>query len=183
MTVKRGSLATAVFAVQDRVVYPGHGVAKINRVVEKEVGTLKVHFYELKFLSKDMTVLVPMTNLASVGIRKLSSRDYIDSIFSLLAQPNHYVSTQELMASNWNKRNKEYQAKIRKGDLLELTEIYRELRYIAVHKELSFGEKNLLTQTEMLLAEEISLVEQHDTDRALQQLRTTCNTASVRLTL
>jgi len=165
----------AMFSVNDPVVYPGHGVAKINRIVEKTVGREVVHFFELKFLHKEMTVLVPTTNLSSVGIRPLSSTSHITHVFKLLAQPSKEVSPYELTASNWNKRNKEYQMKIRKGDLLELSEIYRDLKTIARQKELSFGEKSLLQQTEMLLAEEISIVEKVGEDTILSLLRSPFN--------
>lgn len=53
----------------------------------------------------------------------------------------------------------------------DLTEIYRDLRHISMHKELSFGEKNLLAQTEALLVEEIALVEQRLQERIIEQLR------------
>lgn len=180
MAVKGGARALAhsddivsMFSVNDQVVYPGHGVAKINRIVEKVVGREIVLFFELKFLHKEMTVLVPTTNLTSVGIRPLSSVARVTHVFSLLAQPTKEISPYELTASNWNKRNKEYQTKIRKGDLVELSEIYRDLKTIARQKELSFGEKNLLHQTEMLLAEEISIVEKVAEEKALSLLRST----------
>lgn len=168
-------MAVKVFAVNDKVVYPGHGVAKINRIVEKIFGKETIHFYELKFLSKDMTVLVPVTNLSSVGIRPLSSATYIKNLLNELAQPVRDIASHELTASNWNKRNKEYQNKIRKGDLFELSEIYRDLKSIARQKELSFGEKSLLQQTEMLLVEEISIVEQLAQEHTLSLLRSNFN--------
>lgn len=165
----------AIFSVNDRVVYPGHGVAKINRIVEKIVGRDVIRFFELKFIHKEMTVLVPTTNLSSVGIRPLSSTVYITHVFNFLAEPTKEISPYELTASNWNKRNKEYQMKIRKGDLLELSEIYRDLKTIAQQKELSFGEKSLLQQTEMLIAEEISIVEQVGEEKILSLLRSSFN--------
>lgn len=164
-------MAVKMFSVNDRVVYPGHGVARINRIVEKNVSKETVHFFELKFLSKDMTVLVPTTNLSAAGIRPLSSRGHITKVFSMLSQPAKDLLSHELMVSNWNKRNKEYQNKIRKGDLVEISEIYRDLKHIANQKELSFGEKSLLQQTEALLAEEISIVQQVAEEKALFLLR------------
>jgi CarD family transcriptional regulator len=178
--IDKGDPSIALFSVNDRVVYPGHGVAKINRIVEKVVGPDVVRFFELRFVHKEMTVLVPTTNLSSVGIRPLSSSIYIHNVFSFLSQPPKEVSPYELTASNWNKRNKEYQMKIRKGDLLELSEIYRDLKTIAQQKELSFGEKSLLQQTEMLIAEEISIVEQVGEEKILSLLRSSFNKIPLR---
>ncbi len=36
-----------MFRIDDRVVYPGHGVAKIPRIVKKVVGGREAAFYEL----------------------------------------------------------------------------------------------------------------------------------------
>jgi CarD family transcriptional regulator len=99
-------------------------------------------------------------------------------MLDLLSQPigREY---QELTASNWNKRSKEYQCKIRTGSIKQIGEIYRDLKYISHHKELSFGEKNLLLQTEALLAEEISLVIDVDKDRVVERLRTLFSNAKI----
>ena len=70
------------------------------------------------------------------------------------------IDQHELSASNWNRRNKEYQNKLRTGSLKDISEIYKDLKHIANHKELSFGEKNLLSKTELLLVEEIAAAEE-----------------------
>jgi CarD family transcriptional regulator len=159
-----------MFSLNEKVVYPGHGVAIIHRIIEKKIANDTAKFFELRFLHKDMTILVPIANIQGVGIRKLSSNENINTIFSILAQPATSMPT-EMITSNWNKRNKEYQGKIRSGDLTEICQIYRDLRHIETYKELSFGEKNLLNQTESLLAEEIALVKDIKEDKAAEQLR------------
>ena len=128
-----------------------------------------MHFYELKFINKDMTILVPLDNLNSIGIRKLSSQKDIGRLFKMFSDP--IVPHQNEVALNWNKRNKEYQGKIRSGRLSEICEIYRDLKHIEKKKELSFGEKSLLHQTELLLAEEIALACDIQTENAMHQLR------------
>jgi CarD family transcriptional regulator len=158
------------FVLNEKVVYPGHGVALIHRIVEKKISNSTVAFFELKFINKDMTILVPTINLAAVGIRKLSSYESISAIFELLARPAKKIS-HENTASNWNKRQKEYQGKLRTGNIQEIGEIYRDLNYIAAKKELSFGEKNLLQQTEMLLVEEISAVTKTNEEKTIENLR------------
>lgn len=164
-----------MFSLYDKVVYPGHGVAQITRIMEKVVGGQKKNYYELRFLNKDMTVLVPIENMQAVPIRPLSSRESVSDALKVLAQPARKLNTYEFTASSWNKRNKEYQTKLRAGGLRELSEIYRDLRCIEMQKELSFGEKSLLSQIETLLAEEISLVKDVGQETALEQLRSLCS--------
>lgn len=159
-----------MFVLDEKVVYPGHGVAKISRIFEKVISGVVTQFFELKFLNKDMTILVPIDNLEMVGVRHLSSPDCINDIFKTLAEPHHIVHS-ESAPSNWNKRNKEYQGKLRTGNLYDICKIYKDLRHISVYKELSFGEKALLQQTEILLAQEISLVKKMGEDKAIEQLR------------
>lgn len=164
-----------MFSLNDKVVYPGHGVAKINRIVEKMVAGQNSSFYELRFLNKEMTVLVSIANTDGIGLRPLSSTNGIDNIFKMLAEPSRKVKNYEVTANNWNKRNKEYQLKLRTGKLEEISEIYRDLKHIAQQKELSFGEKNLLNQTESLLAEEISIVRKLEADKTVEFLRSMFN--------
>jgi len=159
-----------MFARNEKVVYPGHGVAVINAIIEKKIAGKISQFFELRFLNKDMTILVPTDNAIAVGIRPLSSAERINDIFKKLSQPV-VAKNNDMMLSNWNKRNKEYQGKLRSGDLLEIGVIYRDLRHIEHHKELSFGEKNLLQQTELLLVEEIAIVNNVETSFATESLR------------
>jgi CarD family transcriptional regulator len=159
-----------MFTRNEKVVYPGHGVAVISSIIEKRIAGNISQFFELRFLNKDMTILVPTDNAIEVGIRPLSSTDHINDIFKKLAQPA-VIKNHDAVVSNWNKRNKEYQGKLRSGDLLEIGAIYRDLRHIEHHKELSFGEKNLLQQTESLLVEEISIVNNIAADCAAECLR------------
>ena len=159
-----------MFSLNEKVVYPGHGVARINRIVIKHVAGHETSFFELKFLNKDMTVLIPMHNLTSVGIRRLSTVDRIDDIFKTLAEPST-KSAGDVMGVNWNKRNKRYQEDIRRGNLESICRIYRDLQYMSAYKELSFGEKTLLQQTEAMIAQEISLVRDVEENKAVEQLR------------
>ena len=119
-----------MFSVNEKIVYPGHGVAIISQRLEKNVAGHKVRFFELAFLNKDMTILVPVASLDSTGIRSLSSIKSIDDVFNMLSQPTT-KDVHELTASNWNKRNKEYQCKLRTGSLQEIGRVYRDLKFIS----------------------------------------------------
>lgn len=160
-----------MFAINEKVVYPGHGVATVDRLIDKRVACASTMFYELVFVNKDMTILVPVSNSATIGVRKLSSVADIAQIFAIIGEPASERNFTTACASSWNKRSKNYQCKIRSGDLFEIAKIYRDLHHIATKKELSFGERNLLQQTEALLAEEISLVYTIDTESAIEKLR------------
>lgn len=161
-----------MFLVNDKVVYPGYGVAFISKLVKRLISGKQTSFYELKFFNKDMAVLVPEDRLEAVGIRKLSSNEDLDSMFKILAEP--VIRTEyEVGLNNWNRRNKKYQLNLRSGDLIKISQIYKDLEIIAQTKELSFGERNLKSKIEQLLIEEISVVKNIDREKALKALQKT----------
>lgn len=164
-----------MFCLDEKVIYPGHGVAKINRLIKKQVSGKEVTFYELTFLSKEVTVLVPTDNAKLIGLRALSASEEIKNAFNKLKFSLKKSNKNEFVSINWNKRNKEYQLKLRSGSFPDLLEIYKDLRYLSSYKELSFGEKNLLQQTETLLVEEISIVEDMAYEKVVEQLRLLCS--------
>jgi len=151
-----------MFLLNEKVVYPGYGVAIINRLVERSVLNKKTNFFELKFYNKDMTVLIPEDRLESIGVRKLSTLSELACMFDKLGVFGMNDIITEHNATTWNKRNKEYQLKLRSGQLMQISAIYKELQLIALDKELSFGENNLFNQIESLLIEEIVSVKKNE---------------------
>lgn len=159
------------FSLNDKVVYPGHGVAEICKVFSRNVASQEITFFELQFQNKDMTIMVPSDKLEEVGVRPLSSVNKINTMLATIAEPDERAKTFEPTATNWNRRKKEYQNKLRTGSLEDISDIYRDLKHISRIKELSFGEKNLLLKTEALLVEEISAANKVDEEKAVERLR------------
>jgi len=158
-----------MFLLNDKVVYPGYGVALISKLVKRLISGRQTSFYELKFFNKDMAVLIPEDRIEEVGIRRLSSNEDLELVFKILSEPikqNEY----EIGLNNWNKRNKKYQLNLRSGDLMRICHIYKDLQWINKTKELSFGERTLKTKIEQLLIEEISIVKNIDKEKALEYL-------------
>lgn len=161
-----------MFQVGDKVVYPGHGVAMVEKVEEKTVEQHTMRFFKLKFLYKDMTVLVPISrNNEAVGIRSLSSTTEIETALCQLTKDAKKLDATDFTPSSWNKRNKNFQLKIQSGSIVDIATIYRDLMHCARYKELSFGEKNLLGLAEELLLQEVVLVKKQTRDEVISTLR------------
>jgi len=171
-----------MFLLYDQVVYPGHGVARISNILEQVIEGKVIKFYELSFMNQGTTILVPVHHAEQVGLRGLSSQEHITHAFSVIAQPSRKVHHHELSASSWNKRNKQYQLKLRRGGLVELSEIYRDLKSIQTQKELSFGEKALLQKIEFLITEEISLVQHRNEQTTVAKIRSLCRHSNIQQT-
>ena len=112
-----------MFTLNEKVVYPGHGVALVKQIIERIIDIDNVSFYELHFLHKDIMILVPMQSAQLVGIRKLESEESVDLILKDLAEPTIRVPASEFNTNNWNKRNKDYQFKLRSGDIIKISTI------------------------------------------------------------
>ena len=158
--------------VNEKVIYPGYGVAIIEEEVKRVVAGNAVTFFKLRFLYKDMSVFVPINNVQQMSIRYLSSFEDIKSALNeLYIKPDNKLRNFDFTPSGWNKRNKEYQLKIESGSIVELARVYRDLMFVSKKKELSFGERNLLNTTEDLLAQEIEVVTNKDRDSILREIR------------
>jgi len=119
-----------------------------------------------------MNILVPTYNISNVGIRYPSDEEIMEQAFEELnKKPEKRLESVDFTPSGWNKRHKEYQLKIQSGKLLDIAKVYRDLMYIAQQKELSFGERTLLSQLEDLMAQEIQIGRNVEREIAFQELR------------
>lgn len=139
-----------MFDIGEYVVCPGHGVGQLSNVETKEVGDEKLSFYIVKIISNGMTIMVPTEN--KEGIRSLVSDKDVEDVFVLLA--DHDVKVDN---STWNRRHREYIAKVKTGSLLEIADVLRQLLLLKETKKLSFGEKKMLDQCKELLVQEMVL--------------------------
>ena len=140
------------FEVGEIVVYPAHGVARVEAIEEREISGHKASFLILKVLDSEMTVMVPLSNAGNVGIRELVDDKAIDKIIGIISQTEVQIDTQ-----TWNRRYREYMDKIKSGSPYEIAEVLRDLGIIKRGKELSFGERKMYDTAKNLLVNEISI--------------------------
>ncbi len=144
-----------MFKIGDKAVYPSQGVGVIEAIEAKEFAGQKHEFYVLRIVDSDMTIMVPVTNAGNVGLRGLIGRDQIASVYDVLGDKH----TDGGATASWSRRQREYNEKIKSGDLFEVAEVLRELYLIKEGKELSYGEKKVLELARKLLVKEIALAE------------------------
>ena len=60
------------FKTNEFIVYPAHGVGQIVSIEEQEVAGLKLELFVINFIKDKMTLRVPTTKIATVGMRKLA---------------------------------------------------------------------------------------------------------------
>lgn len=142
----------AEFQVGDKVVYPGHGVAEITKIENREISGSQQKFYVLRVLGKDVTLMVPMANADSVGLRSIIGAPEVEEVYEVLRKRGEKIST-----ATWNRRYREYMEKIRTGSLAEIATVLRDLCLLRSDKDLSYGERNMLETARALLVQELAL--------------------------
>lgn len=143
-----------LFKKGDMAVYPTQGVGVIEDIESREFSGQTQNFYVLRIVDSDMTIMVPVGNATHVGMRQLIEEDRISSVFDVLG-----ASPETGKIASWSRRQREYNDKLKTGDLLEVAEVLRELYIIRTAKELSYGEKKVLDQARRLLVTEVALAE------------------------
>jgi CarD family transcriptional regulator len=140
------------FQIGDKVVYPNQGVGTIENISTRSFGSAFEKFYLLRFGYNSMTVLVPFSNAANIGLRGVTKNREISRILSFLASGSCPI------VPDWKARFKENSEKMQSGDLLKTAQILKSLLQIHACKPLSFREKKMLERAWRMLVSEISSV-------------------------
>ena len=138
------------FQIGEKVVYPNQGVGTIENISTRTFGTAFERFYLLRF-GGSMTVLVPLSNAANIGLRRVTKDREISRILSYLA-----IGCCRLNP-DWKVRYKENCDKMQSGDLLKVAEVFKALLQLHLDKPLSFREKKMLDRARHMLDSEISI--------------------------
>ncbi|NQU72472.1 MAG: CarD family transcriptional regulator, partial [Rhodospirillales bacterium] len=72
------------FSKGDYVVYPTHGVGKVLGVERQEVAGFDLQLFVISFAAEKMTLRVPTGKVKESGLRKLSSRDKMQTAMTTL---------------------------------------------------------------------------------------------------
>ncbi len=154
-----------MFKIGDLAVYPTQGVGVVEAIEAREMGGGRQEFYILRIVDSDMTIMVPVGNADLVGMRSLIDKARIPSIYNILEEKQNGGA----MAS-WSRRQREYNEKIKTGDLCEVAAVLRELYQIREDKELSYGEKKVLDLARKLLVKEIAAAEGMDEEQIAEKV-------------
>jgi CarD family transcriptional regulator len=154
-----------MFNVGDLAVYPAHGVGIIEKIESQEISGCRQDFYVMRILDNDMIIMIPTTNVNSVGLRDVIGNTEVDKLYSILEKRDVTIDNQ-----TWNRRYREYMDKIKTGSIFEVAEVYRDLLILKIEKDLSFGERKMLDTARSLLVKEISLAKKVGEDQIEKDL-------------
>ena len=152
------------FKTGDFVVYPTHGVGRIQKVDEQEVAGLKLELFVIAFEKDKMILRVPTAKAKAVGMRKLSSPDIVAAALNTLK------GRARIKRTMWSRRAQEYEAKINSGDLVSIAEVVRDLHRATGQPEQSYSERQLYEAALARMAREVAAIERIDEPAAVKRV-------------
>ncbi len=159
------------FEVGDLVVYPAHGVGKVDRVGLEEMAGHRLHLIQISFEENRMTLRVPVAQARATGLRKIASPEALSEVLTILS------GRSRVSRMIWAKRGQEYLAKINSGDLKQLAEVVRDLRGAGDGSGTSYSQRNLFELGVDRLAGEFAAASGTDKAAAIARLSATLQTA------
>lgn len=157
---------TVTFQVNDSVVYPAHGVGKIIAEEKQIVGGFELDVYVISFIEEKMTLRVPKKRANDAGLRKLSSKNEIKSVFDVLKK------RPKSPRGMWSKRAQEYETKINSGHLSSIAEVVRDLNKNVGDPNRSYSERMIYESAFNRLVSELAAIENVDAKTATTRLTT-----------
>src|SRR5918997_36553 len=151
------------FSAGDKVVYPHHGAATIERLEEKEMFGETREYFILKLAYGELTLMVPTDSTDEVGLRVVTPAKEVPKVLKVLKKNEPTTNT-----TNWSRRFKANVEKLKSGDIYQVADVVRSLHQRDKEKGLSAGEKRMLTKARQILVSELTFAQGCDEDEAEQ---------------
>ncbi len=160
----RAMAKAEIFVEGDHVVYPTHGVGKVERIATEEIAGHRLELIHITFEENRMTLRVPVAKARTAGLRKLATRKMFDEAMAVLK------GRARIKRTMWSRRAQEYEAKINSGDPLSIAEVVRDLHRNAGQPDQSFSERQIYEAAMDRLAAELAALDQIDKSAASVKL-------------
>jgi CarD family transcriptional regulator len=152
------------FDVGDKVVYPHHGAAVVEKRETIEAFGESRDYLVLRLAYGDLTLKVPADGTDEVGLREVINNEEVEEVFAVLRKK------EARMPTNWSRRFKNHVEKLKSGDVYQVAEVVRNLSLRDKEKGLSAGEKRMLAKARQILVSELTFAINVDEDEAMRQL-------------
>ena len=162
--ISRASNKDESFAEGDYVVYPTHGVGKVEKIAVEDIAGHRLELIHITFEENRMTLRVPVSKARSAGLRKLATRKLFDEALAILK------GRARIKRTMWSRRAQEYEAKINSGDPLAIAEVVRDLHRNSGQPDQSFSERQIYEAALDRLAAELGALDQTDKLTAIVKL-------------
>ncbi|WP_428408477.1 CarD family transcriptional regulator [Hyphococcus sp.] len=152
------------FKVNDKIVYPAHGVGKIINLEKQQVAGIPIELFVIDFDQEKMKLRVPTGKAKAAGMRPLSDDKTVKDAISTLK------GRARIKRTMWSRRAQEYDAKINSGDIKLVAEVVRDLYRGEDQPEQSYSERQLFEAALDRMAREVAAVRDVDLGKAIEEL-------------
>ena len=152
------------FKTNEFIVYPAHGVGQIVAIEEQEVAGARLELFVINFVKDKMTLRVPTSKVASVGMRKLAEAPMVKRALETLK------GRARIKRTMWSRRAQEYEAKINSGDIVAIAEVVRDLFRSESQPEQSYSERQLYEAALDRLSREVAAVQRLTETEAIKEI-------------
>ena len=152
------------FKTSEFIVYPAHGVGQITAIEEQEVAGARLELFVINFVKDKMTLRVPTSKIASVGMRKLAETPMVKRALETLK------GRARIKRTMWSRRAQEYEAKINSGDIVAIAEVVRDLFRSESQPEQSYSERQLYEAALDRLSREVAAVQRLTETEAVKEI-------------
>ncbi len=164
VNVEASQTAKLDFKVNDKIVYPAHGVGKIINLEKQMVAGIPIELFVIDFDQEKMKLRVPTSKAKAAGMRPLSDDKTVkDAIATLKGRAR-------IKRTMWSRRAQEYDAKINSGDIKLVAEVVRDLYRGDDQPEQSYSERQLFEAALDRMAREVAAVRSVDLGKAIEEL-------------
>ncbi|UTY23287.1 CarD family transcriptional regulator [Treponema denticola] len=139
-----------VFSAKEVVVYPGQGVGTITDITKKEIAGEVIDYYVIYLSDSDMTVLVPITGIDNLGIRRIVTKAEAEAALKFLSEDF------EPIPIDWKARYQMNMDLFKSGEILNTASVVRSLYQRSKTKELPIQERKLYDSAYRIFQDEIA---------------------------
>lgn len=139
------------YKVNDKIVYPLHGVGKIDNIEKRPFQGEMLLYYIIYIEVSDMTFMVPVDKADELGIRPIVSPKESKKALKLISEEY------EPIPSDWKIRYQMNLDLIKSGSIIDIAMVVRTLFHRSQIKELPILERKLFDNALRLFVDELSI--------------------------
>lgn len=140
-----------MYKVGQSVVYPMHGVGKIDAIQKKKVLGKTAKYYVIKIMQGNIKIMVPVDKAEEIGVRAVINKREVSKVLNILKNKGGKLE------SDWKTRYQSNTDKIKTGSIYEIAEVVRDLYRRNKEKELSLMERKMYENALHQIITEISI--------------------------
>jgi len=149
--IKKQSTEKKIYNLKDFVVYPKHGVGRIDAIEKATIGEIDIQFYKIFVEKEKLTLTVPINQQSK--LRPIASVNQINKCVSILK------TKPKIKRTMWSRRAQEYDQKINSGKIYELAEVVKDLnKNTDIIADQSYSERQLFEKAYERLKSEFEAV-------------------------